>query len=231
MADLVRDHVGLRELAGLAADVAAAEAGRDLLEERGVEIDLLVRRAIERPHGALRDSAAAGLRLAAVEHENRRAIGLAVLGEDLLPHAPRCCRAPCSRSGPCRPAARRCVAHVERRLHLRLARAGQDFGAADEEARIDAERPADQAEHHDRADAQTAAADRDAKAAAPAAEPPSPRRSSTLSLSGRSSKRMAFLLLAGGWISTDRRARRVTLPARPDQRALPNIVARRHLSQ
>ena len=52
MADLVRDHIGLRELAGLAADVAAAEAGRDLIEERGVEIDLLVGRAIERPHRA-----------------------------------------------------------------------------------------------------------------------------------------------------------------------------------
>src|SRR5262245_40475153 len=58
VADLVCDHVGLRELAGFAADVAAAEARRDLIEERGVEIDLLVHRTIERPHRALRDPAA-----------------------------------------------------------------------------------------------------------------------------------------------------------------------------
>ena len=39
MADLVRDHIGLRELAGLAG--AAAEAPLRSLEERGVEIDSL----------------------------------------------------------------------------------------------------------------------------------------------------------------------------------------------
>ena len=46
--------------------------------------------------------------------------------------------------------------------------AGQDLGAADEQARIDAERPADDAEHHDGADAQSAAADRETAAAAAA---------------------------------------------------------------
>ncbi len=65
-----------------------------------------------------------------------------------------------------------CALPVRRRrrrrlLHLRLTGAGQDLGAADEQARIDAERPADDAEHHDGADAQSAAADR--KTAAPAA--------------------------------------------------------------
>src|SRR5258705_7290443 len=85
MADLVRDHIGLRELAGLAADVAAAEAGGDLVEERGVEIDLLVGRAVERPHRALRDAAAVGPRRAFVENEDRSAVGPALLGEDLLP--------------------------------------------------------------------------------------------------------------------------------------------------
>src|SRR6185295_5808110 len=40
MADLVRDHVGLRELAGRA--IAAAEAAFELAEERRVEIDFLV---------------------------------------------------------------------------------------------------------------------------------------------------------------------------------------------
>ena len=42
----------------------------------------------------------------------------------------------------------------------RLAAAGEDFGAADQDARIDAEGVADQAEHDDGADAETAAADR-----------------------------------------------------------------------
>src|SRR5262249_2175018 len=45
MADLVRDHVSLRELAGAA--LATAETGLDLLEELGVEIDLLIDRAVE----------------------------------------------------------------------------------------------------------------------------------------------------------------------------------------
>src|SRR6266508_702675 len=85
MAHLVRDHVGLRKLASLAADIAAAEARRDLIEERGVEINLLVGRTVERSHGAARFSAATGLRRAAIEHQHGRAIGSALLGEDLLP--------------------------------------------------------------------------------------------------------------------------------------------------
>src|SRR4051812_28552758 len=46
MPDLVCDHVGLRELARLAA--AAAETGFELAEKRGVEIDLLIHRTVER---------------------------------------------------------------------------------------------------------------------------------------------------------------------------------------
>src|SRR5262249_21460533 len=75
MADLVRDDVGLHELAGAAAGIAAMEARLDLAEERGIEIDLLVVRAIERTHGAL-GIAAGGRRRAAVEDESRRAIAL-----------------------------------------------------------------------------------------------------------------------------------------------------------
>ncbi len=40
MADLVRDHISLREFAGVAR--ATMEARLDLFEERGVEIDALV---------------------------------------------------------------------------------------------------------------------------------------------------------------------------------------------
>jgi hypothetical protein len=47
--------------------------------------------------------------------------------------------------------------------------AGQDFGAADQNARVDTECIADDAEYQHRADAEPAAADRQAKAAAAAA--------------------------------------------------------------
>jgi hypothetical protein len=52
--DLMRNHIGLRELAGLATDITTAEASLQVLEEARVEIDLLVVRTIERPHGGLR---------------------------------------------------------------------------------------------------------------------------------------------------------------------------------
>src|ERR1041385_4688882 len=52
MTDLMRDDVSLREFAGLAG--ATAEAHLDVAEERGVEIDTLVARAVERSHRRLR---------------------------------------------------------------------------------------------------------------------------------------------------------------------------------
>ena len=63
------------------------------------------------------------------------------------------------------------LAGAERRSDLigrRLAAAGENFGAADQNARIDAEGVADQAEHDDGADAEPAAAHRQAEAAAAA---------------------------------------------------------------
>src|ERR1041385_1033016 len=54
VADLVGDHVGLRELAGLAA--AAAKAPLELVEERGIEIHLAVIGTVERSHRALGSS-------------------------------------------------------------------------------------------------------------------------------------------------------------------------------
>ena len=55
MTNLMRDHIGFRELAGFAA--AAVEAHLHVLEERGVEIDALIGRTIERPHRRLRETA------------------------------------------------------------------------------------------------------------------------------------------------------------------------------
>ena len=57
MADFMGDHIGLRELAG--APLAAMKPRLDFIEERGVRIDLLIVRAIERPHRALRHAATA----------------------------------------------------------------------------------------------------------------------------------------------------------------------------
>src|SRR5262249_60499764 len=85
MADLMRDHIGLRKPARRAADVAAAETRRDLIEERGVEVDLLIGRAVERSHCALCGSAATGVRRAAIENQHGGAVDLAGLGEDVLP--------------------------------------------------------------------------------------------------------------------------------------------------
>src|SRR5262249_41135064 len=147
---------------------AVAKACRDLIEERSVKIGLRIARAVERSHRALRSSAATGMRRAAIENEDRRTISFAVLGEDLLP----------LQLGAAEHLAHE-AAHIVlgsasaprrgRRLHLRLAGTGQDLGAADEQARIDAERPADEAERHDRADAQLAPA--------AGAEPPRPAES------------------------------------------------------
>ena len=122
------------------------------------------------PRSRLRGAAATGVRRAAIENQHGCAVDLAVLGEDLLPlqfgaaeHLAHETAHIVLRSGG--------AGRAGRRLHLRLARAGQDLGTADEQAWIDAERPADEAERHDRADAQSAAADRNAEpAAATAAE-------------------------------------------------------------
>ena len=47
------DHIGLRKLASLAADLAGAKAPFEVLKETCVEIDLLIDRTIERPLGAV----------------------------------------------------------------------------------------------------------------------------------------------------------------------------------
>src|SRR5258708_21657281 len=167
MADLVGDYIGLRELAGFA--LAAAETGLDLAEERGVQIVLVVGRTIERPHRALRLPAARCLGLALVEDEHRLTIGLAVALEDIGPF-----RVNIAENG--RDESADVIAWLAgaprlpaRRLHRLLnvgAAAGKDLGAADQDARIDAEGPADQAQHHNAAHPEPAAAHQEAEAAA-----------------------------------------------------------------
>src|SRR5262249_48841652 len=75
VADLVRDHVGLGEVAG------RAEAAGHLVEEREVEVDLAGRRAIERPDRGRRH-AARRVHGAVEEDELRRRVTLARLLED-----------------------------------------------------------------------------------------------------------------------------------------------------
>ena len=165
----MRDDVGRRELAGAAR--AAAKARLDLAEETGVEEYLLVRRAVERPHRRLRHAAAAAIGGVAKQHDARPGVILSAGLEDLAPavvdlaenagdHAADFVL---RRAGLGRP--RLAIGLVGRRLVA----AGEDFGAADQDARIDAEGIADQAEHDDGADAEPAAAHRQAKTAAAAA--------------------------------------------------------------
>jgi hypothetical protein len=76
VADLVRDHVRLREVAG------RAQALAEQLVEREVDVHLLVAGAVERPHVGGR-AAARGRDLAIEEHE-LRALVLAAAGGELL---------------------------------------------------------------------------------------------------------------------------------------------------
>src|SRR5689334_25375307 len=76
-------YIGLGELAG-AVGRAGVEAVPHLVEELGVEIDLLVVWAIERPHRRLR-RAAGRHRAAAEQDEPRRLVARARLLEDLRP--------------------------------------------------------------------------------------------------------------------------------------------------
>src|SRR5262249_45235351 len=73
VAELVRDDVGLREVAG------RAEAIDELAVERQVDIDLLVLGAVERPGRRLRE-AAARLRRAREQDE----LGVVIFGPELL---------------------------------------------------------------------------------------------------------------------------------------------------
>ena len=81
--DLVRDHVGFGELAGIVV-VTAAEFSLQVLKKRGVQIDALIGRAVERAHGRARQAAAALLG-AAEQAKLRRMIGAAAGREDFFP--------------------------------------------------------------------------------------------------------------------------------------------------
>ncbi len=78
VADFMRDHVGLGEIAG------RAEPARQLVEEGGVEVELAVGGAVERP-GRRRGATAGGLRRPPKQHEPRRFVARAHRLEHGLP--------------------------------------------------------------------------------------------------------------------------------------------------
>ncbi len=149
--DLVRHDIGVGEVA------AAAEPPAHLLEEDRVEIDLLVGRAVERAHRRLR-RAAAGAVDAPEEHEARRAVLLAgVAGQHALPDVLVLRQHGGEEAAHLVGWRRACL-----RLLRRRARALQHLRPADQDARIDAERVADEAEHDHGAEADAPAAARHA---------------------------------------------------------------------
>src|SRR5207237_1282614 len=156
MADLMCNHIGFGEFASLAA--AAAETLTHITEERGIEVDASVGRTIERPHCRLRETAAALLR-ARKQTQTRHAVLLAAVPEDFGPRV----LGIAENSGneithlvlwPAGPARGRLIGL------LVVPAAVDEFGATNQHARIDTERPADQAEHDDGSNAEPAATDR-----------------------------------------------------------------------
>jgi hypothetical protein len=157
VADLVRDHIGLREFARVA--LATAKACLDLTKKRRVEIDAPVGRAIKRSHRGLREAAAALLRTGE-QPQARRPVLLSAGAEDFAPGILGIAQDSCDELT--RLIGRR--AGAPRRLPVWLlvlrASAADHFRAADQNARIDAGRPADQTEHDHGSNAEPAAADR-----------------------------------------------------------------------
>ena len=80
--DLVRDDVGLREIAG------RAEAPLELVEEREVDVDALVGRAVEGSHRR-RVEAAGRLHHVREQDQVRLLVGGALLLEDAPSRCPR----------------------------------------------------------------------------------------------------------------------------------------------
>ena len=146
MADLVRDHVRLGEIA------RRAEAALHVVEERGVEIDALVVGAIERPHRGLA-GAARGARAAGVEHQARGAIARARRLEDVTPYVlggSEDLRDELARRIGRHAFARRGLAGARRRRLLRCIQRVEHL------SRVEAEEGGDDRDHH-AADAEAAA--------------------------------------------------------------------------
>src|SRR6516164_501557 len=156
MTDFVRNDIGFRELAGVAV-CAAPEFILKVVEERSIEINALIARAIKWPHGRPRKGT--GGRFGAGEEPQLwRMIGTPIGGEDFGPNILRAAQH----------RGYKFTGLVVWRAGVDLGRwasllrglstTGEDLCAADEDAGIDTERPADQAKNDDHADAEAATA-------------------------------------------------------------------------
>src|SRR4029077_9986193 len=83
MADLMRDDIGLGELAGVAVS-AATEFVLEVIEKGGVQINPLVTWAIERAHGRPGEGARRWLR-AGEQPQLRRVVSFSAGGKDFSP--------------------------------------------------------------------------------------------------------------------------------------------------
>src|SRR5215469_6601251 len=156
MTDLVGNDIGFRELAGLAVR-AATKFILKIVKERSIKINALIARAIKRPHGRPRKGTG-GWFGAGEEPQLRRMIGTPIGGEDFGPNILRAAQhrgyeltdLVVWRDG----------VDIGRRATLLrgLSATGENLCATDEDAWIDTERPADQAENDDHADPETATA-------------------------------------------------------------------------
>ena len=163
VADLMRDDVGLREVA------RRLELRLELVPEGQVDVDLLVAGAVERA-GARVGAAAGGDHLAAEKFEDRRFVLRAARLEDLRPGLfgvaeHRACRIARGIGGRAHHAGRR-----RGRRRAAAARAGDGRAAlhhAERDARVDAEQPGGDERQHDAAEAELQSA---ATAAAQAAQ-------------------------------------------------------------
>src|SRR5580698_5966516 len=162
MSGLMRDEIGCGKFAG--RTLTAVESGLDLAEEAGIEKYLPVRRAVERPHRRLCHAAASAIGRVAKQHDARPGIGLAGSLENLGPAIVDLAEntgdhvAHIVGGRPFFDSPGSTVGLVGRSLPA--AAAGEDLGAADQDARVDAKGVSDQAEHDNGADAEPAAPDR-----------------------------------------------------------------------
>src|SRR4029077_11183286 len=127
--------------------------------ERRVEINFTIVRTIERPHRALR-GAACGSRTVTEHYQARPLIGYSLLRQNLGPlHVGSAKNLGDELSGLIR---RRAGGALLLRTHrlfilLRWMTAAEDFGSADQNAWINNERPAENSEHQEGADAKSTA--------------------------------------------------------------------------
>src|SRR6516162_6851252 len=163
MADFVGNDIGFRELAGLAVR-AATKFILKVVKERSIKINALIARAIKLPHGRPRKGTGCWFG-AGEEPQLWRMIGTPIGGEDFGPNILRTTQ---HRGYESTGLVIWC-AGVDLGRWASLLRSfsttGEDLCAANEHAWIDTERPADQAENDDHADAETATAARYAEAA------------------------------------------------------------------